>query len=181
MKSSSRRFDRIIAGGLLGTALATIPVDFAEARRFRLGSGIRSVGHNGQALAKSYSADHLTPDQLKACLSSERRLEKAGADLDQRKEALTKSQEAIRLEKIGVELAQSRVDRYSQRSVDQFNSLVEKFNARVASNGQNIDAYNRDLESQKIEASRFNTSCGGKRYYEDDLKLAMSQLGIAAE
>lgn len=52
MTSSSRRFDRIIAGGLLGAALATIPVDFAEARRFRLGSGIRSVSHNGQALAK---------------------------------------------------------------------------------------------------------------------------------
>lgn len=175
------KLDQTIAGCLVGIALTTIPIDIAEARRFRAGGGIRSIGAGGQAIAKSYTGNHLTVDQLTTCLGAERKLEKLGADLDGRNQGLTSAQEAIQREKAAIEQAQLRVDRYSQRSIDGFNAMVEKFNARIASNRETVAAYNRDVETQKAQASRFNSDCGGKLYYEDDLGLALTRLGIAAD
>lgn len=165
----------------MGITLASIPIDVAEARRFRVGGGIRSVGHAGQAIAKSYTSNHLTIDQLTACLGTERKLEKLSTELDLRKQLLTSAQETIQREKAALEQAQLRVDRYSQRSIDGFNAMVEKFNARITSNRETVAAYNRDVETQKAQASRFNSDCGGKLYYEDDLALAQTRLGIASD
>lgn len=174
----SRTLDRALVGGLIGVALVAIPIDDAEARRFRIGGGIRSVTAAGKAVTKSYTGNHLAPDQLKTCLASERKLEKVSNDLDHRSQAISNSQEAIRKEKLLVEIAQASVDRYSQRSVDQFNAMVDKFNARISANKREIADYNRDVESQKSQAAGFNADCGGKLYYEDDLALALTQLGV---
>lgn len=172
------RISRITAGALLGIAVSTIPIDLAEARRFRLGTGVRAVGAGGRAIAKSYTADHLTVEQLKLCVGRERRLEKVSADLEQRSTALTFAQAAIGEEKKAIEEAEARLNRRSQRSVDQFNASIKKYNDSIGTNRQAVDAYNRDVESQKVEVSQFNATCGGKRYFEDDLALALTQLGV---
>ncbi len=175
------KLEQAIAGCLVGIALSAIPIDIAEARRFRSGGGIRSIGAGGQAIAKSYTGNHLTVAQLTTCLTAERKLEKLNADLDGRIQGITGAQDAIQREKAALEQAQLRVDRYSQRSIDSFNALVERFNARIASNRETVAAYNRDVEIQKATTTSFNSDCGGKLYYEDDLALAVTNLGIVAD
>ena len=178
MKKSSMRINRITAGALLGVAVSTIPIDFAEARRFRLGTGVRAVGAGGGAIAKSYTADHLTLEQLKICVGTEGGLEKLSANLEQRSTALTLAQAAIGEEKKAIEEAEARLNRRNQRAVDQFNASIKRYNDSIGTNREAIDTYNRDVESQKVEVSQFNAICGGKRNFEDELALALTHVGV---
>lgn len=168
---------RLVACWLAGMTLATVAIDTADARRFRLGSAVRWAKQG----PKPYTADVLSPVQLKACLKAERSLDANGADLDRRADQIRKDQLKIQVQGALIETSKAQVDRYSKRSVDEFNALVTDHNARLKANVAAVTEYDSAVTARKADSDRFNTDCRGKRYYEDDLVTARNELGIIGD
>lgn len=156
------------------SAFTLAAVSTADARRFRLGSGVRALGN----AAKSYTFDTLSPTQLKTCLVDETALEKKSAALSARHNEIAKQQTEIKLLRSALTMSQERLDRTSQKAVDAFNRQVASFNEKLQAGSAAVAEYNRSVEAQKAETNRFNQTCGGKRYYEDDLISVRAELGV---
>ncbi|MDP3411550.1 hypothetical protein [Bosea sp. (in: a-proteobacteria)] len=163
-----------LLSGIVVVALAGTAITPAEAKRFRIGGGLRAIDR----AAKNYAVNTLTPAQLKSCLTIEDRLEKANTDLKARHEAISRRQAEIELRRSMLNASQAALDRTSQKSVDAFNAQVSKLNATIQSTSAASAEYNRSVEAQKLENVSFNRDCGGKRYYEDDLITARTELGL---
>ncbi len=116
----------------------------AEARR-----RIRFSGRGLPAGAR-YSGPTLSRSELNSCVRQERSINERFASLDRDESEL--------------EGAQLRVDSYSQRSVDDFNERVARFN----SNGQAANA----------QVGNFNQLCANRAYYDSDMRAVESELGV---
>lgn len=172
-----RKVHRCTFASLLAVFLIVLATDIAEARRFRIGSGVRIL--NGAI--KNYGPDTLSASQLKDCLIFERSLERTDAGLKARHEKISLAQRANSLSKAAIEVARSQVDQFSQNSVDNFNVQVTEYNAAAQATSKAAAAYNVEVERGKANVSRFNRECGGKSYFEDDLLAARAELGVTGD
>lgn len=166
-----------------------LPSTQVEARQglsslFKLGRGAKAI--NG---AKHYNSGTLTVAQLKACLILEQKIESSEVDLSSKQRPVVRQEQKI--EKIEREIStlnryldiNKNTKFYTQLQVADFNKKVERYN-------EFIPVYNRELEEYKnLETiyngavsrhnkmvNEFQVSCTGKRYYEDDLLSAKSEL-----
>jgi hypothetical protein len=121
-----------------------------------------------QYLPKSYTPDVLTVEQLANCIKKAAKLDGDGERLEVIRTALLASKSEIDLSSATVEFQRTRVDHYSQKSVDAFNALINRYNILVT-NGKSKQAnFNALVDAHNTEADAYNAGCV-KKYYADDL------------
>ena len=141
MKTINRR---ALLGALLpvaATIALVVPTSAEARRRVRMsGRGLPSgARHNGPTLSRP---------ELSSCVRQERSINDRFATLER--------------EETELKAAELRVDSYSQRSVDDFNERVNRFN----SSGEAVNA----------KISSFNQSCANRAYYDSDMRAVESEL-----
>lgn len=124
-------------------SLASILPGAAHARR-----RVRISGRGLPAGAR-YNGPTLSRPELAACVRQERSINEKFAVLER--------------EEVKLKDAELRVDSYSQRSVDDFNRMVARFNS--------------DGESVNAQVSSFNQACANRAYYDSDMRAVESELG----
>jgi hypothetical protein len=109
-----------------------------------------------QYLPKSYTPDVLTVEQLANCIKKATKLDGDGQQLEVIRTALLASKSEIDLSSATVEFQRTRVDNYSQKSVDAFNALIDRHNtlvingkAKQANFNMLVDAFNVQVDALK--------------------------------
>ncbi|WFM71817.1 hypothetical protein [Halomonas sp. CKK8] len=136
-----------------------------------LGKGIRSGENSGS------ESETLSRDELRSCFKKEYQLEKFEASLSEKEKLVEAELKAINREEEEVENARSRVDLYSQDSVDSFNRLVENHSKRIDNyNNTLLREYNQIAIRAKSLKNEYNYYCAGKAYYIEDFEAVKSGL-----
>jgi hypothetical protein len=121
-----------------------------------------------QYLPKSYTPDVLTVEQLANCIKKAAKLDGDSERLEVIRTALLASKSEIDLSSATVEFQRIRVDHHSQKWVDAFNALINRYNILVT-NGKSKQAnFNALVDAHNTEADAYNAGCV-KKYYADDL------------
>jgi hypothetical protein len=124
-----------------------------------------------QYLPKSYTPDVLTVEQLANCIKKATKLDGDSERLEGIRTALLGSKSEIDLSSATIELQRTRVDHYSQKSVDAFNALIGRYNALVTDGKAKQASLNALVDTFNIEVDAYNAGCV-KKYYADDLPEA---------
>ena len=146
MKRINRRTLLNMLLPLTATAAFIVP-NTADARR-----GVRMSGR-GLPSGARYNGPTLSRPELSSCVRQEKSINEKFAALEQ--------------EEAELKAAELRVNSYSQRSVDEFNQKVSRFNS-------GSDAANNQVSS-------FNQSCANRAYYESDMRLVESEMSGASK
>jgi hypothetical protein len=129
------------------------------------------AGHSNsqpQYLPKSYTPDVLTVEQLANCIKKAAKLDGDNQQLEVIRTALLASQSEIDLSSATVELQRTRVDHYSQKSVNAFNLLIDRHNNLLINGKAKQANFNALVDGFNIEVGTYNAACV-KKYYADDL------------
>ena len=118
--------------------------------------------------AKSYTPDVLTVEQLANCIKKATKLDGDSERLEVIRTALLASKSEIDLSSATVEFQRTRVDHYSQKSVDTFNALISRYNILVTNGKTKQAKLNALVDAFNIEVDAYNPVCV-KKYYADDL------------
>jgi hypothetical protein len=133
--------------------------------------GAIAPGHSNeqpQYLPKSYTPDVLTVEQLANCIKKATKLDGDSERLEVTRTALLASKSEIELSSTAVEFQRTRVDHYSQKSVDAFNALINRYNVLVTNGKAKQASLNALVDAFNIEVDAYNAGCV-KKYYADDL------------
>ncbi|MBX9701821.1 MAG: SID1 transmembrane family member, partial [Acetobacteraceae bacterium] len=76
-----------------------------------------------------------------------------------------------------LELAAGRLNRYSQREVNEYNRKVAQHRAAVGDFNQYIAPHNAMVEAFNVDIVQYNNRCANKSYYLNDYNRVMSRLG----
>jgi hypothetical protein len=123
--------------------------------------------------AKSYTPDVLTVEQLANCIKKATKLDGDSERLEIIRTALLVSKSEIDLSSATVEFQRTRVDHYSQKSVDAFNALINRYNILVTNGKAKQASLNALVDAFNIEVDAYNAACV-KKYYADDLPDAQA-------
>ena len=166
-----------------------LPSPEVEARKgfgsvFKLGRGAKVANS-----AKHYSSNTLTVEQLKACLLLEQKVDSSEKNLNTKKKIIGNQEKKIKQLEHEVSSLKSYLglnknsNFYTQEQVDSFNRKVERYNQMISQHNnefktyKKIEAgYNSTIARHNPIVSSFQSSCAGKRYYEDDLIAAKSSV-----
>jgi hypothetical protein len=121
-----------------------------------------------QYLPKSYTPDVLTVEQLAVCIKKAAKLDGDSQQLEIVRTGVLASQSEIDLSSATVELQRTRVDHYSQKSVDAFNALIDRHNTLVVNGKAKQANFNALVDASNVEIGAYNAGCV-KKYYADDL------------
>jgi hypothetical protein len=117
---------------------------------------------------KIYSSDVLTVAQLGACIKTASKLDADDKLLEANRSELLASKSFTEKASVDVQLERLKIDRYSQKSVDAFNALVERYNALVTDGKAKQASLNTLVDAFNLRVDSYNAACV-KKYYADDL------------
>lgn len=117
---------------------------------------------------KAYTADVLTVAQLATCIKKASKLDEDSDRLEASRTVLLSSKSDIDMARTAIEFQRPRVDHYSQKSVDAFNALINRYNMLVTAGKAKQVSFNALVDTHNTEADAYNTECV-KKYYADDL------------
>jgi hypothetical protein len=158
--------------GTIALAALLLPAPAAARRRVRIvGGGV--TGH------KTYSSPNvLKPEDLRSCLQQEAALNELGELVDAEEVVLQKRAEQIDQMGRSLDSRKARVDVYSKASVDAYNREVDRHRKVVAEYNDGTPPFNARVADFNNRLQGFNANCAGKSYYEDDMQMARTALGI---
>ena len=168
---------------LSGIAVASCVT--AEARvlgRFASGmarGAISNSVHTGvrSYVAKNYTSDVLTVDQLVACLKRANSLDEESEELETTRVALQPASKDLDDLRNRVEQGRLTVDTRVKRQVDGFNADIDAYNATIQNDKARNAAFNKQVDLHNIAAALFNGNCA-KKYYADDMENARKLAGL---
>jgi hypothetical protein len=117
---------------------------------------------------KSYTPDVLTVAQLANCIKKASKLDEDSERLEASRAVFLSSKSEIDLSSAAIESQRTRVDHYSQKSVDAFNALINRYNVLVTNGKAKQAGFNALVGAHNTEADAYNAECV-KKYYADDL------------
>lgn len=117
---------------------------------------------------KAYTADVLTVAQLATCIRKASKLDEDSDRLEASRTVFLSSKSEIDLASTAIEFQRPRVDHYSQKSVDAFNALINRYNMLVTNGKTKQASFNALVDAHNAEADAYNAECV-KKYYADDL------------
>jgi hypothetical protein len=117
---------------------------------------------------KTYTADVLTVMQLATCIKKASKLDEDSDRLEASRTVFLSSKSEIDLASTAIEFQRPRVDHYSQKSVDAFNALINRYNILVTNGKAKQASFNTLVDAHNAEADAHNAECV-KKYYADDL------------
>ncbi|MBM3396786.1 MAG: hypothetical protein FJY37_19575 [Betaproteobacteria bacterium] len=137
------------------------------------------IGGSGLTGRKTYAGPNvLRPEQLRGCLQSEREINRLGEALDFEEENIQAASTRLNEMQRGLDERQRRVDVYNKQSVDAFNREVDRHRRAVSEYNSKLPDFNSRVQAFNARIGEFNSSCAGKSYYEDDMKVARAALGL---
>ena len=173
IKNQNRRW---LLFGLFSAAM-TMGYNQSHARGLRLrlgrifGQGIpRGLG------SKNYSANVLTPEQLRSCLLVELEISTAVPNLDTMEATIAKQKRQLVESSIGLETIRKELDQYDEMAVDLFNMDVARYERNRTRLNQKIEEFNRAISNNNSRIENFNLNCAGKKYYEEDMNFAKATM-----
>jgi hypothetical protein len=155
-------------GKLLGALLA---------RGVVRGAIVAGQSASPRYLPKTYGPDVLTVDQLATCIRKAAKLDGDDQQLEIMRAALLASTPEIDRLSVTIEFQRAHVDQYSQKSVDAFNALINRYNALVVNGKAKQANFNALVAAQNVEVDAYNAACA-TRYYADDLPEAQKLAGL---
>jgi hypothetical protein len=117
---------------------------------------------------KAYTAEVLTVAQLATCIKKASKLDEDSERLEASRAVFLSAKSEIDLSSAAIEFQRPRVDHYSQKSVDAFNALINRYNIFVTNGKTKQDSFNALVDAHNSEANAYNAECV-KKYYADDL------------
>jgi len=117
---------------------------------------------------KAYTADVLTVAQLATCIKKASKLDEDSERLEASRAVFLSSKSEIDLASTAIEFQRPRVDHYSQKSIDAFNALINRYNILVTNGRAKQVSFNAFVDAHNREADAYNAECV-KKYYADDL------------
>lgn len=117
---------------------------------------------------KTYTPDVLTVEQLAGCLKQARKLDGDDAQLEATRSELLASASEIDRSSAAIELQRTRINHYSQQSVDAFNALITRYNSLVTSGKARQAKFNSNVNAFNSRVNAYNLICV-KKYYAEDL------------
>jgi len=117
---------------------------------------------------KAYTAEVLTVAQLATCIKKASKLDEDSERLEASRAVFLSSKSEIDLASAAIEFQRPRVDHYSQKSVDAFNALINRYNILVTNGKAKQVSFNALVDAHNAEADAYNAECV-KKYYADDL------------
>lgn len=142
MKNVSRRGLLAALLPLAATLAASLPTS-AEARRGRV-----RISGRGLPAGARYNGPTLSRPELGSCVRQVRTINERFVALER--------------EEADLKAAELRVDSYSQRSVDDFNERVARFNSAG--------------DSANAQVNTFNQACADRAYYDADMRAVEAEL-----
>lgn len=158
---------------------APLPASDAEAKGFRLRFAPRvhlpgSYGPTGQ---KVYSANTLNQFQIEKCLRWERDSDVISDQVEESERSLSALESELKDLKARIGAERATINRYSQTSIDQFNRIIDNYEAKRAVFNSLVDGHNVIVRKANDLGGDFNRECSGKLYYEDDMAAARQAVG----
>jgi hypothetical protein len=117
---------------------------------------------------KIYTSDVLTVAQLAVCVKQASKLDGDSERLEATRSVFIASKSELDLSSAAVEFQRTRVDHYSQKSVDAFNALIEHHNILVTNGKAKQASFNALVDALNVQVDAYNAACV-KKYYADDL------------
>jgi|TARA_B110000211_G_scaffold207660_1_gene243638 peptidoglycan hydrolase CwlO-like protein len=159
--------------------------DVAAKKRFRLGGGIKG------ATSKTYDANTLSVQDLVTCINTQNALDKSEHNIVKLKvplDALTSTIEGydkqlkelsdlISKTDTSVLVTEQKINQYNEQ-IDNYNQLLETRNGVFDEYSTSHEGFNKKVDKHNRLNESFSTYCAGKRYYEDDMATAQSQMVI---
>jgi hypothetical protein len=149
--------------GILGIA-AVVAAPGALARR-RAGFRMRGLPNGAR-----HKGPVLTRDQLRQCVAEQDAINVLGDDADKLQASLAESEASINRLEAQINAQEPLVDRYSQESVDSFNTLIDRHKRLVSAHNGNLPSANARVEQVNAAVQRFNAKCADRVYYESDMR-----------
>lgn len=131
------------------------------------------------ASVKTYGPSVLTPKLLEDCLRVDARLNSLDRRLKNEQQGINREKSSLTLALQLLDKDRSRLDRTNKYEVETFNRRVSALNNRGMTLDAQIDRFNAVVEEQRQLVARFDTTCVGKQYYEDDLQAAKKKLNLS--
>jgi hypothetical protein len=140
---------------------------------------VRAGVHAGvQSYApKTYGVDTLTVEQLEKCIKSAQDLDKSSEYVDALANAIDTESAAISQAQQFLSIEKDLVNRYSDASVNAYNSKLGAMRARISAHNANVDRAKGEQASHNMRVVSYNGECA-KRYYADDMEAARIKLGL---
>jgi len=115
----------------------------------------------------------MTREQLRQCVTEQNQINEQEDAVEQLQSSLQTDEVKINVLEDRIKAMESRVDVYSQQSVDGFNSLVNEhwrlvvdYNSRLPTVNARVDALNAAVEI-------FNVRCAERAYYKHDMAAVL--------
>ncbi|MBN9314154.1 MAG: hypothetical protein J0I99_00280 [Devosia sp.] len=159
---------------IASTVVFTIGESHAARMKFRVGSGLASVGRS----IKTYPSTTLSPARLKDCVERENNIGKIEDSRTLIHAEIERKQDELKKEKSQLEYIAIIIDERKAASVREFNKKVDLFNSKREKLNEAMSVFNAGSVSFKREVDKFNEECAGKLYYKDDLIAARQELGL---
>ena len=122
----------------------------------------------------------LSRDALRVCVREEREIDAGKIQQQLDENALKIRRDELEADEQSLEIRRSQVNARSQESVDGFNNAIR-------AHSMDIDEYNRAVDEARRRdgavgslVNSFNTTCGGRSYYQDDMDVVLLELGPAS-
>ncbi|WP_354200027.1 hypothetical protein [Bradyrhizobium sp. JR4.1] len=139
--------------------------------REAIGAAVRSNNTMTVYVPKTYGPDVLTVDQLAVCMKRANALDGENDRIEGARSSLQTMKLAIDAKATDVEFKRIAMNRYSKKSVDDFNALIESYNALVTAGKARQADFNASVDAHNVGVDGYNAACV-KRYYADDMEEA---------
>ena len=150
----------------------------------KYGQGSKAVYGRG-----NYEANTLSVDELRQCLllgqqidSSDKKLNleqpvisSKGSDLKRIEAEITTLKHYLEVNSNAKFYTQQQVDKFN-KSAEYYNRLIDYFNNELEAYRSLEEGYSSSISSHNLLVSKFDSTCAGKHYYEDDLVVVKSSL-----
>jgi hypothetical protein len=157
--------------------LAMFTLMFASQAEARRGGGRRRVNFSGKGIPQgaSHSGTVLSREQLRHCVDEERKINSLSDSVEIDQAMLDSEQAGLKQLERTIEREQFHVNRYSQESVDSFNSLVDQHRKKVAAFNNKLTPLNEKVSSLNSSIDGFNKQCAQRAYYESDMNAVLNR------
>ena len=178
------KYSQLLLITLVATSIS-FSHDVAAKKRSRFGAGIKG------ATSKTYDANTLSVQDLVTCINTQNALDKSERNIIKLKEpldALTSIIEGYdkQLKELSdlvsktdtnVLITEQKINQYNEQ-IDNYNQLLEKRNGVFDEYSSKHEGFNEKVDKHNSLNDSFSTYCAGKRYYEDDIATARTQMVI---
>jgi len=137
--------------------------------RFRGGGLKRGVKFTGRTMSRA---------ELEQCVLQQEKIDLLEDKIDENKNEISSLESQLKISESKIEREKSLVNSYSQKSVDNFNSLLPAHKKIVTKYNAKLPKFNNLVKQQNSVVNSFNNNCTVHSYYIDDMIYILKKMGL---